>query len=133
MGAWDDYALDELERVMGSETVRHPIHMHKVYGGGEWDCLHALPRDVKRTLTGAQFLTPNGLHPDQAFMLIEQHKNVPDVDAAIEWWVGMCLAAIRQRRRNAHWRRHHRLAVRNGYTSYWHYRKARAIELKEAA
>ena len=119
---------------MNGETVRHPIHMHKQYGGGEWDALRALPRDIKRTLTGARMLTPRGLHPDEAHAVIEcRVSNIQDVDDAINWYVEMCLITIRQRRRIAHWQRHHKLAVRNGYASYWYYRKAYMDERKQAA
>ena len=126
MSTWDDYAEDELRRVMGYETIRHPIHDR--HNGGEYDALRALPREVKRTLTGAQLLTPHGLPPDVAADLIER-----DLDDAIEWYVAVCLAWIRQRRRNAWWQRHYELAQRNGYETFWYYRKAHLQQRREAA
>lgn len=136
MSSWDDYAEAELERVMCGETIRHPVHMHKDYGGGEWDALRALPRDIKRTLTGARMLTPRGLHPDEAFVFVQRGLGtwkIHDVDDAVDWYVATCLTVIRQRRRIAHWKRHHKLAVRNGYRSYWYYRKAYLQEREEQA
>jgi len=126
MSRWDDYAEAELRRVMGYETIRHPIHDR--WQGGEYDALRHLPRSTKRTLTGARFLTPRGLQPDLAADLIGM-----DVDDAVEWYVKTCLTVIRQRRRIAHWRRHHKLALRNGFETYWYYRKAYLEQRKEAA
>lgn len=130
MSSWDDYAEAELLRVMQHETVRHPIHGSK---GGEWDALNHLPRNTKRTLTGAQMLTPQGLPPDVAAEVIEHHTNCEGVDECMDWYVTCCLTVIRQRRRIAWWRRHHRLARRNGYRTYWYYRKAYLQQREEAA
>lgn len=121
--AWDGYALDELERVMGgAAALRHPAHAPRL-AGGEFDALRALPRDVRRTLVGAQLLTAVGELPDVAGDVIAARvPAVRNVDDAVHWWVAACLAMIRHRRRVAHWRRHDVLAHREGFGTYWGYR-----------
>ena len=127
VSCWDEYAEAELDRVLGgSLAVKHPRHRHALHGGGEWEPLLDLPRETRRTLVGARLLAPSGWYPDELHQVVADgvgHAKIPDVAAAVDWWVDLCLAMIIHRRRVAHFRRHHTLATRNGYQTYWYYRK----------
>lgn len=104
--AWADYtdvadtwAIDELDRVMGNLTVRYP---RKGMVGGEWDYLMGLPGHIKRSMRSTGDLSPHGEDPDVAAVHIS--NAVPgiddDTDAAMEWYVKTCRAALQQRRDN---------------------------------
>jgi hypothetical protein len=122
---WGALYLGEIERVMGTDRVRHPAHGSD---GGEWDVLRALPRDVKRTLTGARYLTPTGLLPDVAAEIICAQTRADDTCSAMEWYVDTALGAIDEARRLAYDRRTLLLARRHGYTTYHALRTFQAVQ-----
>lgn len=115
MDLWATIHLDEIERVMGPNRVMHPIHGDD---GGEWDVLRALPKDERRILTGARYLTPRGLRPDVAADIICDLTRCDDTCSAMEWYCHTALKAVVERRRLAYERRTTRLAARHGYTTY---------------
>ncbi|HWL44574.1 MAG TPA: hypothetical protein VNQ73_16660 [Ilumatobacter sp.] len=116
-GVW---ALDELDRVMRGDAIASRSGCRP---GGEWDALRALPVRVRRRLLGAGYLRPGGLEPDVAADLIaSQVPGVGSVDAAIEWYVRTCLAAIAEARTDAGRRRRAQLARRGGHSTYYAYR-----------
>lgn len=118
--------IEEFDRVMGGEVIRHPCHGGR---GGEWDALRALPRSTLRTLTGARLLTPTGLEPDVATTLVIAPKlGLEDVCSAMAWYAGMALMVVGERRQEAYRRRHQRLAARHGHRTYFAYRNSLSVE-----
>jgi hypothetical protein len=124
MGDWGTLHLDEIERVMGPDRVRHPVHGSD---GGEWDYLRALPKPEKRVLTGAKYLTPHGMLPDVAAEVICAQTRAEDTCEAMDWYVRTALKAIQERRRLAYDRRTRNLASRHGYSAYHQLRTFQAV------
>jgi hypothetical protein len=117
---------DEFHRVMRGNSVLHPIHGGT---GGEWDTLRRAPAKVLRRLTGARWLTPYGMAPDQvACELTGPYKGIDDVDDAMTWFLRTAVAALDERRARRHWERHQAVARRHGYKTYYDYRTWLAIE-----
>lgn len=125
MDPWATIHLDEIERVMGPDRVRHPIHGSD---GGEWDTLRALPRYEKRVLTGAGYLTVSGLFPDVAAEIICSQTRADDTCEAMEWYIRTALEAIKEARRLAYDRRTTALARRHGYGTYHQLRTFQAVQ-----
>lgn len=114
---------DELYRVMGANTVRHPRYGSS---GGEWDGLRFIlakrPR-YNRKLVGAQLLTRYGLAPDQAVTeCISPYKGIDDIDDAMEWYVKVCILFIAERQKAANFKRHSKLAKKHKCRTYFEYR-----------
>jgi hypothetical protein len=124
MSDWGTLHLDEIERVMGPDRVRHPIHGSD---GGEWDYLRALPKPERRILTGAKYLTPTGMLPDVAAEVICAQTRAEDTCEAMDWYVRTALKAIQERRRLAYDRRTRNLASRHGYSAYHQLRTFQAV------
>jgi hypothetical protein len=92
----DTWALDELARVMGGVRLQHPSRRPR-NGGGEWDPLRVLPPRTLRRLTGGGYLRPDGFAPDEAHQVIAGavgETRIPDVDAAVNWYVDICLQVM---------------------------------------
>lgn len=114
------WALDELERVLGGETLRSSLLGQT---GGEWDSLRLLPARTRRRLIGARYATPGGLAPDQLAELVRGRvAGIHTTDDAIMWYVRTCLTAIDEARLLAGRRRKLAVARRNGHLTYYQYR-----------
>jgi hypothetical protein len=98
----ETWAIDELDRVMGAETVRFPYKNAKLHGqtGGEWNYLQSLSDKVRWSLNGADMLTPYGMLPDVAADWITDRVAGLDgsTDAAMAWYVKTCKVALQQKR-----------------------------------
>ena len=118
------YALDELDRVVGSERLASSPGPRN---GPEWDGLRLMnPRKLHR-LRGARWMVPGAMQPDQlAEVIVPRVADVESIDDAIEWYVKMCLIAIDEARTAAGRRRRGKLARRNGHPTYYAYRDEQA-------
>ena len=115
------WALDELERVVGAEGLASSPGRH---AGGEWDYILSLPRCTRRRLVGAGYMRRTGMSPDELeALIVPRVSGVETTDEAMAWYVRTCLVAIGERRTLARRRRHHRLARRNGFSTYFEYRE----------
>ncbi len=120
--------MDEMDRVMQGNRLRHPAHADPKYGGGEWDTLKGLPPRTQRRLTGAGYLTPKGMKPDEASDIITEHVNdVSDHDTAIEWYAKTALGAMGESRKVARRGREQRQAESQGYKSIHQLRTFQAV------
>jgi hypothetical protein len=121
---WETPHLDEMDRVMGGQTLQHPVHRHAKLSGGEWDVLVMLRPKPRRILTGAGYLTPWGMHPDEALVHIQARvgeTTIPDHEAALSWYVRTALGCIPEARRIARERRNRALAHRHGFPTLYAY------------
>ena len=104
------WAIDELERVLGPDTVRSP---RAEYVGGEWDYLNSLSRRAKRRLIGGRYLTAAGLAPDVAADIIcDAVAECETIDDAMAWYVNISRSAMEQKRRIAVKREYQRRLAR---------------------
>lgn len=129
---WGTPHADELERVMMGESVRAPRREYGTRAEGEWDYLCSLPRRTVRRLIGSGAFTRGGMAPDEAADWIRDR--VPalgesaDTCDCMAWYVRTALAAIGERRREAHRRRHEKYARSLGHPTYYAYRRQIALE-----
>lgn len=93
-----EWATGELDRVVGATVMAWP---RRAASGGEADTLRALPRRVRRKLTGAGYLSgPRGEPADVvADLIIDRVPGVETTCAAVEWYIAMSLAAHAEQRR----------------------------------
>jgi len=116
------WALDELDRVVGSEALASSPTRWNV-GQGEWDYLHLLPRKTLRRLRGARYMRVGGMQPDVLAELIAPNvAGCDSTDAAMEWYVKTCLVAVAEARLIAGRKHRLRVAQRNGHQNYYQYR-----------
>lgn len=127
----ETWAVDEIGRVMGGQPVLampDSALYGPLVGFGEWDWLRATPRRSRRRLAGAGYLSSYGERPDiVADWIVDRVADVEHGDA-LGWFTRKALLAIDQRRREAHYLRHHRRAQTMGFASWYEYVRAIAHE-----
>jgi hypothetical protein len=134
---------DELLRVVGAE-VMPTWNRDRRNAGGEWDYIRSMPLRTRKRLTSAGYMGKHAMGPDKFADLIRHNvpgaRNLSDGECH-DWYVGLALRALAERRRVRGAERKQRLARRagassyyelrgaqaraEGYRSYWHMRKAK--------
>lgn len=93
--------------------------------GGEWDMIRSWPKKHRRILTGAGLLGQRyGDPPDVVALQIRYTHGLGSYDDCeiLDMWRKEALRLIRERRRDQHHWRHHRVARRHGFPTYHAYR-----------
>ena len=128
------WAIDELDRVLGPDTIRAP---RAEFVGGEWDYLNSLSSRAKRRLIGGRYLTAGGLAPDVAADIIcDRVAECETLDSAMGWYVSMSRTAMAQKRRLAAKRQYKRRldrAIAAGQDSVHYHRLFLSLGIGEAA